>query len=99
MLRSVKRITHFNEKKGLVKIIPAIPKPLLSTELLDQIDIPPSAKVLSLSYPTIVSIPLIKRNLSRCRQFPLEIVPGLMNVDELTISTYIDGFKHETIFI
>ena len=99
MLRSVKRITHFNEKKGLVNILPAIPKPLLSTELLDQIDIPPSSKVLSMTYPTIVSIPPMKRNLSPWSQFPSEIVPGLMSEDELTISTYIDGFKHETIFI
>ena len=99
MLNSVKRITHFNEKEGLVNILPALPKALLTTKLLDQIDIPPSSKVLPLTYATIVSIPPMKRNLSRCSQFPSEIVPGLMNEDELTISTYIDGFKHVTIFI
>ena len=55
--------------------------------------------MLSLSAPTCVSISPAKSNLSICSQFPSEIVPGLINEDEQTISTYIDGFRHETVFI
>ena len=99
ILRSVKRMTKYNEKRGLKNILPALPIPLLSMKILAPIDVPPSIKMLSLSAPTCVSISPAKRNLSICSQFPSEIVPGLINEDELTISTYIDGFRHETVFI
>ena len=94
ILRTVKRMTNYNEKRGLKNILPALPIPLLSKEILV-----PSIKMLSLSAPTCLSISPAKRNLSICSQFPSEVVPGLINEDEQTISTYIDGFRHETVFI
>ena len=94
ILRSVKRMTNYNEKRGLKNILPALPIPLLSKEILV-----PSITMLSLSAPTCLSISPAKRNLSICSQFPSEVVPGLINEDEQTISTYIDGFRHETVFI
>ena len=46
-----------------------------------------------------MTIPPILRKLSRCNQLASEYVPGLINEDEDTISTYIDGYAHKTIFI
>ena len=71
----------------------------LSLNVLPQIEIPPSTKNLSLSLPTLVSISPIIRTLSRCDQLPSELVPGIINKDEDTICTYIDGYSLETIFI
>ena len=76
-------------------ISPPFPKPSLAIEILPHIDISP----LSRSSTTLVAIPAIRRNLSRCNQLASESVPGLFNEHELTISTYIDGFTHKTIFI
>ena len=64
-----------------------------------QVDVLPIPKVLSFSAPTLVSISPVRRILSRCNQLATECVPGLINEDEQTISTYIDGFTHTTIFI
>ena len=77
----------------------AFPKSSLAIEILPQIDISPLTKILSCSSTTRVAIPAIRRNLSRCNQLASESVPGLLNEHELTITTYIDGFTHKTIFI
>ena len=82
-----------------INISPTLSKPALAIENLPQIDVPPLPKVLSYSSPTFVAISPMKRNLSRCNQLSSESVPGLLNEDEQTISTYIDGFSHQTIFI
>ena len=99
LLRNVKRITHYNEKKGLMKICPTLAKPKLSIKILPQIDVSPHSKILSTSNTTLVSIPTVPRKLSRCNQLASECVPGLYNEDEDFISTYIDGYTHQTIFI
>ena len=78
---------------------PAFSKPSLAIEILPQIDISPLPKILSCSSTTLVTIPATQRNLSQCNQLASESVPGLFNEHENTISTYIDGFTHKTIFI
>ena len=99
ILQSVKRMTKFNEKKDIQSISPELSKPILSCITLQQIDIPPSEKLLSLSTPTLVSIQPQPRKLSGCNQLPTEMVPGVINEDEIAFNTYIDGFTQKTIFI
>ena len=106
VLRNVIRITKFLEKKSksLTKtVLPPVsiaPETKhLSIEALLSVDVPPVKKPLSFSTPTFISIPPIQRSLSRCNQLAVDAVPGLINEDENTISTYIDGFTHKTIFI
>ena len=99
ILRSVKRITHFTEKRWLQTTPPALPKPLLSINFLQPVDVLPITTVLTFSAPNLLSISPVRRILSRRNQLATECVPGLINEDEQTISTYIDGFTHETIFI
>ena len=99
------RVTTFLERKNRtlsrtvlppVNISPKM-KPL-SIETLPQVDVPPFSKPLALSALTFVSIPPTQRILSRYNQLALELVPGIINEDEDTISTYIDGYTHRTIF-
>ena len=99
LLRNVRRITYYNEKKGLVSICPTLAKPELSISIIPQIDVSPHSKILTFSPKTLVSIPTVPRKLSWCNQLASEYVPGLFNEDEETISSYIDGYTHQTIFI
>ena len=99
ILRSVKRITHFTEKRWLKTTPPALPKPLLSINFLQPVDVLPTPKALTFSAPTLLSISPARRILSRRNQLATECVPGLINEDEQTISTYIDGFKRATVFM
>ena len=71
----------------------------LSLEVLPQVDIPPCNRNLSFSPPTVVTIAPTPPTLRICSQFPTEVVPGLIDEDEDTISTYIDGVLRETVFI
>ena len=99
ILRSVIRMTHFNRIKQSQNISPVSSKPLLTVEVLPKIDIPPTSKNLSSSIQSSVSINQNPKILSKCKLSTSEIVPGLLNEDEDTFSTYIDGYTLETTYI
>ena len=102
ILRSAIRITRFLERKPVLKYHENLPQPKqlsLSTEILPEIDIPPSLKFLSFSNPTNVSVSPTSRNLAFCKQLPKEIVPGITNDDEDLFFTYINGGTFQTSFV
>ena len=100
-------MTTFLEQKSSIKLTMSrledptstIHPASLSLEVLPQVDIPPCNRNLSFSPPTVVTIAPTPPTLRICSQFPTEVVPGLIDEDEDTISTYIDDVMHETVFI
>ena len=99
IFRNVRRITKFNEKKASQNISPVKAKPSLSIEILPHNDFPPKNKIISFLTPTLVSCSPIPRQLSIGSQLPFEIVPGLFDEDQETISTYIEGTTRQTTFV
>ena len=66
ILRSVKRMTKFIEKKH---------ETVLSYKYLPQVDIPPSSKILSLSQPKIISISPSPKILSFSTPVTADVAP------------------------
>ena len=96
LLRSVRRITRYIEKKPS-QIIRN--KPVLSIFKLPQISlIPLKPNVLSITRQPRISIASRPR-ISFCKLKSTEIVPGSQTNDELLFSSYIDGATFSTTFI
>ena len=99
ILRNVKRITNFLKKKNIGDTTQPKVKPTLSIEVLPPISIPPSPKMLSCFTQKRVSISPRKKNISRCKKLPYEVVPGISNDDEDLFFTYINGSTFKTTFV
>jgi hypothetical protein len=103
ILRNVKRITNFPERKtafSCCTVLEAKPRPSLSIQHLPDIDIPPlSSKLLSSqTLPSILIVP--KSQVLSFRKFPTtEIVPGSRWEDDILFSSYINGGSHTTTFV
>ena len=113
ILRNVKRITKFLERKSSIKL-PILSKlenptlspqmrPLvsLSVEVLPQVNIPQQPKTIVVCKLQQISIPACPRpsNLSY-QKFPTkEVVPGIRNDDEFLFSSYINGGSSCTTFV
>ena len=68
VLRNVKRITKFMEKK-------AADKKIMTVRKLPELDIPPAVKILTFTKPTIISIMPTLRHLSSSKPVLIDIPP------------------------
>ena len=102
ILRSVKRMTSFLERKrAFPMLVPAVKlQPTLSIQHLPVIDIPPlPPKLLSSQKLQPISILPKPKKLSVRKFFPIETVPGSRWEDDVWFSSYINGGSHTTTFV
>ena len=92
VLRNVKRITKFLERKSKRT-------PVLSRSVLEPNNIIPATKSLSVCNLPGTSIPAKKSCLSVRKFQSIEVIPESQALDDLLFSTYIDGFSHRTTFV
>ena len=98
LLRNVKRMTKFLERKSQLSSVSEVP--ILTTISLPQTDIPPDPpRNLVIRRQPQISIPPKPNKISYRKFLSTEIVPGAHNNDRIFFSSYIDGATFVTTFV